>query len=319
MNKILVSDLYGTLISDDEDKKFWTKDGYFDGEKNTIKLINDLSDFLNGENYLYIVSGGNNHDGADFTYEEIIKNIYKFINEKNKDKIYVFFQGEETIIDNQLKKMKKVSDGNYLKFLDDNTSLYYVSEKEKVYDFILDRHDISKYELFSIGDSENDVNMLNRCVELGGVSTIINETLNYYEKNSNNIKRAISKKVSLLRTIAYNNYVINNNIDYFDETIDENIPSYNELYIEISKKIDELLLNGDISKNDIYAMGIYSEILENYLEKRVNYSIMFDEKVKAIELPEHAYDFSVYPDFNTYQEKVLKNKSKLTKNLLIKL
>lgn len=280
MSKILISDLFGTLIPTEFDIKDWYGDSkdMDHRDKKVQKLLFDrtflhlkrqLNKFLQDGNYLKIVTGIDNHESADFVFENYITRIYENLSEY-KDQIQIFLAGGE----NALKSLSKVSTINYgedgISISNDyGISTIFVRDKTEVYDFILKQYNPVTDRLYSIGDSEIDVRMLIKCIELGGKSSFIYNDLYWFDEPLGSVilTECTTKE-----------------LDYNGE---------NNLY--------NLIRDGKIDIEDLRKKQKIYEILKEY-----NTCYCIYDRSKKIDIEKYKDNFTMYPTFTDYYSKVLK-------------
>lgn len=216
MAKILISDLFGTLIPDTitQAHHLYAK-GSLDRDFNEIcddkeyhkylmdkiseQCINTLDKFLEEGNTLFIVSDLSGHDtGADFVLQEIIGRFHKYSD--NQFQIYFVTTGGTCgfHIDKLKDKITKEYTENGVNYIVyDGYPVGLLEKKEDVFKVIENRFDLNDYNLYSLGNTSEDVSMIIKCMELGGRGTLLNYVL-YSNQNLSNITidNAIAKRVS---------------------------------------------------------------------------------------------------------------------------
>lgn len=334
MSKILVSDFYGTLISNDpggleyfyskgsnhlhdlyeiyKDKEYF----YYLMNKAFIQLGKQLRDFLSDGNYIKLVTAMDSHDNADFMFNELISRFYESIKEY-KNQVSIFFTNGVGNRVNDLSKVAKISQRNgYLYVENENgISAYIINDKTEVFDFVKKEHDLKTDELFAIGDTCRDIPMLFKCIEYGGKSSLINNYL-YNPNQSENITTdsIIRATVELnfqimLESLACKLYPNFNNMDKSEqadiiEKLDEEFEEqysewayneYNKLYTSLDK--GEFDLNELMKNIEIFnILSLYNRFCDT--------STFFNKTIRF----ERVSDLSMYPTFVDYCNKVLVHK-----------
>lgn len=310
MAKILVSDLYGTLIpsvisemeyyystgtklrSRDE---IWDDNEYYIGllDRVFLHLGNHLDEYLSHGNYLYLVTASESHDGSGFLFDQIISRFCK-CTEKYKDQVLVFLSG---VVGNDieyadLKSVSSISvrDGVTYAEREDGTRAILIGKKADVFDFVESDHDLANDELYAIGDNIKDLPMLFRCIELGGDSSIIYNDLYRVDKTNEKI----------LHDTAYRNSLMAFGIDYRELYDEVSARSYEWYFSELSRLYVELA-QGSI---DLDAMEKKQNIYE-MLHQYNDFSDLFHEWPR-VEINNQVLDsLSIYPTFVDYSNKVL--------------
>lgn len=327
MTKILVSDLIGTLIPTDENeleylygrgRKFHyigqlhndDKDYYhFLMDKMFILLARWLREFLEEGNYLNIVTAINSHTSPDFMFCELLGRLYNNMADY-RDQISLFMVGSK----NDLRDLSTVAPITYKNGVTyagnlDGQFITFFKDKVETLNFIYERQNVEDASLYAIGDSESDIPMLFRCIDLGGQSALIahylytcwqnekldtDEILHLTASSKANMKR--EKELSQLYP----------NLDMMDEE------AYQEIYFQYDKeiwtpyyssekeKLYTMLHEGKINLLELMKRQQVYDVLRDYNDAN---SIGFFKK-EPIDM-ERMNELSIYPTFSDFCNKVL--------------
>lgn len=306
MAKILVSDLMGTLIPDDVYilQRFFAEgncvyddhDLYIDRnisdsytfhllDKAFINLGRQLASFLDDGNYVKIVTSVNSHETADFAFNEFITRIYESI-EKYKNQVSIFFVGKYACL-STLSRISTIyeKNGNIYAEGKNGISVTILDDKVEVFEFIKKEHNLFLDRLFAIGDSNKDIPMLFKCIDLGGRSSIINNEL--YICNKNETVDSIIKK-TVLRNM-------------FLAKIEDEQKS--EFFLKEIDKIYKLLFEGKIDLDNL----IKKEEIYRILDLYNSCSFLPCNKYGNVSM-ERLDELDMYPTFADYCSKVLVHK-----------
>ena len=197
MTKILIADLFGTLIpisilsadylygKETKRKNWdnnWTDSDYYWELLDDIfvHLGRDLTPFLEEGNYLKIVSSLDGHEPIDFTLDTIIPRLYKNLNNyKSQIDLFLNFEKCKEFDPKKFKKTLEQYQENGLTYYKYNNDFVFriIQNKSDIWDGIKERYDIEKDKIYCIGDSEKDLSMLVKCIGLGGTSCLIKNNL----------------------------------------------------------------------------------------------------------------------------------------------
>ena len=260
MKKILISDFYGTLVSiysGTINIIYGTRFGT--GIRNELqaflyafsKVQDDLEEFLKEGNELVIVTDAG-HESPEFMCKTFFNELYKRFPEYSSQ-IKIFFKaaGPDNYIINSLKCNK---DGNTFFY---DAGLYkaiIVADKMDVFDYL----DTKDKELYSIGDTENDLDMLFKNIELGGISALIDYNLLFsrsdYERDAINCYSV--QKASLYADV--NSRV---NLDLNQNTREARKKMFYQKIKYFNKEITQMINAGEITHKGAYAIsGLYKVI-----------------------------------------------------------
>lgn len=311
MAKVLVSDLYGTLVPIviQEMEYFyssgqrmrtrnevWSDSKYCEELKDRVflHLANHLEQYLNDGNYLYLVTASDSHDGSGFLFDDVIRRFCRYT-EKYRDRVSVFLSGvlgcdwEEK----DLSTVARIEEKDGVMFADngEGTRAILLDRKDEVFDFILKRHNLCTDQLFAIGDSIYDLPMLFRCIDLGGKSSIIDQNLYREYKSSQEIlNNTASRNMDLM--VGYDKMTASYRLSHRMECQQLFRLEWDKLYREmLDGELDLDLLD---KKQCVYRMLCsYNDFSHICHWPRV-------------EINEGAIDsFDVYPTFVDYSSKTL--------------
>ncbi len=217
MQKILITDFFGTLISSDIEQAEY-KCGYGNQLDNSgnhiINILNDekysskilekmfilldreLKDYLEDGNIVKIVTSDNGHEGIDWFIEQVIPRFNSLKEYKSQIDIY-FANIRQDCCHSILDKANiYVEDG--CKYFDYNDiKIGILDKKEEIFD-VIGTIDLKTKELYALGDDYNDLSMLTKCITIGGKSALIKENLyTYKEYLSQTTHTTICKKADM--------------------------------------------------------------------------------------------------------------------------
>lgn len=201
MQKILITDFFGTLISSDIEQAEY-KCGYgnqldnscnrimniLDDEKYSSKILDkmfilldrELKDYLEDGNIVKIVTSDNGHEGTDWFIEQVIPRFNSLREYKSQIDIYLADISQDcchSILD---KANIYVEDGcKYFDYSDIKIGI--LDKKEEIFD-VHGNIDLKTKELYALGNDYNDLSMLTKCITIGGTSALIKENLNTYKE-----------------------------------------------------------------------------------------------------------------------------------------
>lgn len=323
MAKILISDLYGTLIpgwieemeyyygsGDKAGGKNWYE--IFENEEYSEKLIdkvfihlsNYLERYLSEGNYLYLVTTCDSHDGTGFIFEKIINRLCRE-NEKYKSQIFIFLAG---VIgnDNEIADLASVAkitekDGTFYAENKDGVIATLLDEKTEIFDFIKRSHNLSEDELYTIGDHARDIPMLLECINLGGQSSLIEN--GFYRTNPTTediIHQAVQRQFYLnIEDFipGYNNMSSSERINamFYDKAFGE---QHTKWYRSQLQALYEQLRNGEINLDDLRKQ-------ESVYTTMKSYNDIFNKKEPVEITNQILTSLAVYPTFSDYCGKVL--------------
>ena len=310
MKKILAADLLGTLIPEsfndmyhlygDYNIKYinsWSDNAEFINinnkkpvdtekyenylvEKSILKLKILLEPFFKENNNLYIVSAIDDHGFLDFFANYFFSRIYKLFHEYSNN---IFFFGSIDDMNrlNEIKDAKGFSKiEKNMAYFDNGMKIQFINGKKQVYDYI---ENLYPSKLYAIGDdTQSDLGMLLKCIELGGKSSFIVKKLYDFD---------LSKEL---------NIYANNNLPDDEST---------EKFIAFMEKIYKDMSCGDLEIMDIVENNLFYEINEIY---NVRLSLGFcreDELVNDIAM---ISKIQIYPFFLQFAQNNLPNNKSLT-------
>ncbi|MCI9434935.1 MAG: hypothetical protein HFI86_06675 [Bacilli bacterium] len=256
MLKIIVTDFFGTLMPDNIQVTEY-QCGYGSNLINdqfrildilnntqysnkildkTISLIdNNIKDFLDEGNILKIVA--EHAEGISFFLEQVVPSFKSIKKYNNQIEIW-FADMEEDSNNSILEKSNLFKENNKTYFIYNNIKFGLLNKKEDIFDIIQQQYNLIDTNLYSLGNDIKDFSMLIKCIELGGISSIIKQNLyispEYVNKSLNEI---ISYKVWIDYFIMIANIVFKENPNFITysykdkRTISKDIEnqiSYNE-------------------------------------------------------------------------------------------
>lgn len=253
MKKILISDYFDSLIpADPKDINQLYHTNFDCSDENTINVQNFailnlnqvLKKFLHDGNELVLVTNLG-HCGIDCFIEHWICKTLK-LSTKYMEQIKVFLQDERL-------------EENISSYVNKNNCCYFV-KNEYIFQIIKRKSEVFNYLnlknklLFSMGDSANDIDMLVKNIQLGGISSLIDYSLLFdsgYNDNKILFDYAYNKS-QLQQDIKECKYRNHGNITY-DITLDEEYKIQFQIVSEQYRK--GLISFGDIrKKNKIYEL-----------------------------------------------------------------
>ena len=310
MKKILVADLLGTLIPEsfndmyhlygDYNIKYinsWNNNAEFINinnqkpvdtekyenylvEKSILKLKILLEPFFKENNNLYIVSAIDDHGFLDFFADYFFSRIYKLFHEYSNN---IFFFGSIDDMNrlNEIKDAKGFSKiEKNMAYFDNGMKIQFINGKKQVYDYI---ENLYPSKLYAIGDdTQSDLGMLLKCIELGGKSSFIVKKLYDFD---------LSKEL---------NIYANNNLPDDEST---------EKFIAFMEKIYKDMSCGDLEIMDIVENNLFYEIKENYNERLFLGLCREDEIINDIAM---ISKIQIYPSFLQFAQDNLPNNKSLT-------
>lgn len=329
MKKILIADLFGTLIprtiinadylygrgvKRKELREICNDKEYYNHllDDIYIQMIKSMSEFLKEGNELKIVSGVDNHEGLDYTVGEMLPRLYKYLKEY-RDKIEIFLVDEDnTGFNNEKYPMVtfiKEENGIPIYNYDNMFNFSFIKNKTDVFDTLTKEYNLYDIELYSIGDSDRDFDMLIKCLMIGGKSSFIKGNLYTYDQN-------------LMKTT--DDIILDKiNMDYnimIEDIILKEYPNYSILSEEDRRNIKRKIKR-------IYGFGkYYNEHLEEFYDKLKNGELDLDEMIKEREIynliewyyesyatlktyhENNAEKLDLYPNFQDYYNRVLVKK-----------
>lgn len=308
MSKILVSDLYGTLIPEEI---YNEKSKEFEGEKLTIKLISELDNFLSEDNYLYIVSGIEGHDPIYITFEQIVRNLFLHMDLSKLSKINFFFAGDIKLNDPNLYNMDKITTYDYengltkFKDKDSDSYAYVINKKSDIYPLIDKIHGLSKNKIYSLGNSSKDIDMVCESIKFNGDGAFIYDSKDFIYKKD--------RIYNLYRELITLIFLKNNNLTYseflesYDKLEDELYKCYGNYYI---KKINLFLQK--YTNEQICMINIFCYELSKY----INICNKLTGELIKRDLPKEYEQISLYQNFKEFEDNIINsNDSQKNKKL----
>lgn len=259
MKKILISDYFGSLITPDPKEINQLYHTNFDcSDENGINVQNfaitnlkpNVEEFLYDGNELVIVTNLGHCTMEWFIEHWIGKTLKLFPNYIGQ--IKVFLQNERL----EEKISSYVEKNNCLYFVEDEYIFQIIKRKSEVFNYL----DLKNKLLFSMGDSTNDIDMLIKNIQLGGISSLINYSLLFdsaYDDKKILFDYAHSKR-ELQQSIEEYKYYMKHR----DITCDI---TYNEEYKNLQfQMVSEQYRKGLISFEEIRKKVIIYELFSRY-------------------------------------------------------
>ncbi len=338
MLKIIVTDFFGTLMPDDIQVAEY-QCGYGSNSINdlfriskilnntqysnkildkTISLIdNNIKDFLDEGNILKIVTSNAGHaEGTNFFLEQIVPR-FKSI-EKYNGQIEIWFADMEEDSNNSiLEKSNLFKENNKTYFIYNNIKFGLLNKKEDIFDIIQQQYNLIDTNLYSLGNDIKDLPMLIKCIELGGISSIIKQNLyispEYVNKSLNEI---ISYKAWIDYFIMIANMAFKEKPDFITY-------SYKDKRTLIKNMENQIPYNEwiDGKKMELYHSLINQQLdIEQLLKEQVIYEIanqpFYDIDYNAYKLFIEGLinKLRIHPTFRDFKDRTLaasKNNTKL--------
>lgn len=331
MAKILISDLIGTLIPDclqqldyfycvgnynyRSDSEIFADKVYYKSlfDKAFEQTSKQLAEFLRDGNYLKLVTAVDSHDTADFVYNELIVRFAETLKEY-EDRISIFLAGRPRDLDWLSKAVNLIQKEDSIIATNSNgISAVFIDGKVKVFDSILKEHNLITDRMFVIGDSEGDIPMFVKGIELGARCSIINNYLyssvGYSEMNTdkviyNKAVRNIAKMVDDLVRFSYTNF---DNMSYDEKCLvrekllDEHWSEW--IYKELEMLYTSLNV-GEIDVNELLKEQEIYDFLERYNNKLIRHFNNNEQNIESVDITLNS-KLTMFPTFNDYCDKVL--------------
>ena len=305
LKKVLLTDLCGTLIRRNRSE---SKELYGSLEKEIAVISQYLNEFLSEGNELAIVTSPGSHDYFGNIVNQYLARLNDYIKKQFHSHIVYYLQGNGKLTPAD-RISKKITNGKTVYQGENSFYLLGVDQKEEAVDDFLQTIK-PPYQLYALGDTEQDIPMLLKVQELGGISCLMDTTLYHRAVTTEEI---INNELHLEFDFRLHNMIENNTLiepeskTYTKEALSllmEKERRKQELYTLLSAK--ELNLD-ELNKN-------YSKYIEwsNYRmlqENSTKTNNGFYEKYPFDEnLVENVMRMSCYPSFGKYYSKVLKRK-----------
>ncbi len=260
MKKVLISDYFDSLIpSNPEDINKIYHTNFDCSDSNAInvqdfaisKLNQDLEEFLYNGNELVIVTNLG-HCGIDcFIDHWIGKTLKLYIKYIGQIKVFLQDEGLEANLSQYVNK------NNCFYFVGNEYIFQIIKRKSEVFNYL----DLKNKLLFSLGDSINDIDMLSKNIQIGGISSIIDYSL-ISDNESNDIHELFIeyayKKSELQESLEmYKHYIRFGDIAS-DITFNE---EYKNLQLQM---VSEQYKKGLISLEDIRKKTIIYNLFSMY-------------------------------------------------------
>lgn len=298
MKKVLVTDLFGTLIPDDRKSELL----YYYGNGNELEVTDvsflnkvfekgliSLKRFLKDGNEVYLVTDISTHDKPSVILSMIINRFFSNL-EEYKENIHIFLSGSLNLYKEDLKSVSIQKDSDCYIFND--FEFYRIENKEDVFDYVLKEHMLYQELLFVIGNSEKDMPMLVKGIELGGRSSLINNFLYRYDDD-------LDLDNLIISIVRRNNHISYLELDSMNE--EERLQYKIKMEQELGKMYVKLR-SGLLDYDKLLKLCRIHDVLDNYnmyamtcLPKKKQIG---EEKIKQL---------TMYPTFIDYSRKNLNN------------
>lgn len=303
MKKVLIADYFDSLITPESKEINQLYHMNFDcSDENAInaqnfaisKLNQDLEEFLHDGNELVIVTNLV-HCTIDWFINHWIGKTLKLFT-KYIRQIKVFLQDERL-------------DENISQYVNKN-NCFYIAEGEYIFQIIKRKSEVFKYLdlknklLFSIGDSANDIDMIAKNIQKGGISSLIDYSL-LFDRESNDIATLMSyasQKSDLQKNIEEYKYYMK----YGDIACDiERNEEYKNLQFQM---VSEQYKKGLISIDDIRKKTRIYEVFSMYYFNSYYFNCSIQEQMFDIEKIDQSYNSCLLIDssFNEFNQKFIK-------------
>lgn len=336
MPKILVADLFGTIIPDyiqttnylygkidkyNDINQIWNDKSYnaYLMEKLCLQCANDLKKFLNDGSELIIASDLSSHDlNLTFIYEEIIEKILKYCN-KNFT-LYMVTKGGAASFN--LEELKSHITEEYIEhgidyIVFEGYKIGLIDRKEDIFKVIKGKFNLEEYELYSIGNDDKDIPMLVKCIELGGKSSLLNYGLYSNELLSRTtLDEAIGDRISRESYILCEKKVLKNypnfsqlNEDKIFEINNQYIylgkrrfnPEYTRWYEKRKEELYQEVRKGNITLDQLIKEKLIFELCQSAINHCLQKKTFTENNLDRIDM---------YSTFRDYYNKVLSGNSK---------
>lgn len=298
MKKILFTDLYGTLINSN---KSMTNKIYNSQEKEFNIICNYLNQFLQDGNYIVIVTSPGGHGNFGKVFNKTISEINRRIEKQLQSHITYYMQGNGKISEYDNITKKYINGKTY--FIG-NHNFYGIHVNEKVEAITEFLSNIKMpYQLYAIGDSHLDIEMLLKIQKFGGKSAIIDH--NFYIEDQESLNKIIQNELQ-----AEFHFEFNEIMKKFTLEQHKNGSFYND------EQIIEYLARKEKRKQELYNLFLDNKIdLEN-LRKNYFRFIIYKNYIEQFKCNrrfnqqdyENIMNMSYYPTFANYYIKTLKKR-----------
>lgn len=339
MQKILITDFFGTLIASDIEQAEY-KCGYgnlldsscnhiiniLNDEKYSNKILDqmfilldrELKDYLADGNIVKIVTSDNGHEGIDWFMEQVIPRFNSLKEYKGQIDIY-FADIRQDCCHSILDKANIYVEDGYKYFYYNDIKIGILDKKEEIFD-VLETIDLKTKELYALGNDYNDLPMLTKCITIGGKSALIKENLyTYKEYLSQTIHTTICKKADMdywlmiedLMVRRVSNRSILNDYCMFskirNDISDEN--PYEEWVETRILELYESLRSSSLDIQRIFEEPIIYEIA-NHITDSLEYKSFHEKLLDKLHL---------YPSFKAFKINILNQYTKEKEKQYIKL
>lgn len=331
MSKILVTDLFGTLVPENFDQAHYL---YGNGknlslleisknkeymryllEKVSEQSLNNLNKFLDEGNVVVIVSDLGAHDlTLSIILDELISKFHKYSN--SQFSLYFVDNGASGKLD--IDRLSGESSNNYVEngikyFTYNGDTIGIINKKEEVFDVLKDKYKLEDYELFSIGNKDDDIPMLMKCIDLGGQGSLLNYELYIDDEiNKQTLDEAILFKIKIEHELLTEQKLLSQN------------PNFNEMSSEEQAELKKKALYGGNYLSYFKSLReykekrqpeIYSELnegkldFEELIKQHLVFKTFYNGMIWGLEkktLTENNWDqIDMYSTFRDYYNKVL--------------
>ena len=333
MQKILVTDFFGTLVADDIERaeyncgygdlldtvnRIWDICNDIEYSKKVLDqmltlLDRSLKDFLDDGNIIKIVTSNAGHaEGIEWFLKEILHRFKSL--EQYTEQIEIWFADISEDSDKYiLNKLHLFEENGETYFIHDNIKFGVLNKKQDIFNVIQKQYDLTNVELYALGNEYRDLMMLSKCIELGGKSAIIKENLYTYEeylKQTTSI--TIAKKADMDYYVMVEDLLVQECSDRsllddhsvrrkFIRDIWERIP-YEEWVEKRTIELYELLRSSQLDIQRIFEEPIIYDIINRTFSSdgESNYRTFHENRYNELEL---------YPSFRDFKTRVLSIKN----------
>lgn len=326
MAKILISDLFGTLVphsviranynylyGNDEDGFLQLLDDIFE------PLVRDLTPFLEEGNSIKIVSMLDGRAPIDLILDVIVSRFYENLDDyKSQIEIYLCPEKTEPIDPKDLKKPFEQYEENGVSYYKYNNEFVFgvIQNKADIYDIIKEKYDIENDKIYCIGDSETDLLMLAECINLGGVSSLImNNLWTYTEYREKSVDNIIWDKANMDYCLMIEQEILKSCPDYSNLNYFQRREIRNKVYNDHDREswvsargaeLCRLFNDGNLDVHGIFEDRVVYDMVslhyDRYLEKKTFSENRADELFLYATFSDFSNDILMKKDVKEYKK-----------------